>query len=401
MRTRTEVALGFSILAGLGIVAVAAGRANRVVIAEDIRPSVFNTGPAGWHATAIVLERAGVRVTRWRQRLQSLGDRLTGATVVVVQPGRPVTPGDVRTLFTAVTEHGTHVVTTGGTPLARCAGYAVDYTWSDSVRGAQSWITSGRPHIVTAPESTRTLPGDMGSRNPCPRLAVAVTEILYRTPDDSIGGVRLRTAEQGTVTILAEPSPLSNKGLRTTGRPEQLLAPLMAPGAHVIFSEFHQGASEGGSLGSDALRWSLGSPFGWTAWHLIVVAILGWLLGALRFGPITRQVIRERRSALEHVRALATALAAARGHGVAIGALVRGLQRRLVAAGHDGRAQGRGQAWLMPWRPWLAALPARLPDRQARAAAEQLIALADQGQSDAAVRAAAHSVEDVWEALHR
>jgi hypothetical protein len=107
---------------------------------------------------------------------------------------------------------------------------------------------------------------------------------------------------------------------------------------------------------------------------------------------------RQRRSPLEHVRALATALSAAKGHDVAIAALMRGLQRRLAAASGDARRRGAGRD---TWRAWLAALPQRMRDPAQRETATRLARFAEPGQTDAAVRAAAHTVEDVWEALHR
>jgi hypothetical protein len=99
---------------------------------------------------------------------------------------------------------------------------------------------------------------------------------------------------------------------------------------------------------------------------------------------------RRRRSPLEHVRALATALAAAKGHDVAIGAVVQGLRRRLMPAGQRGRSD---------WRAWVERLSQNVRSRRALDAAATLKSLTRPGQPPEGVLRAANAVEDVWEEL--
>jgi hypothetical protein len=146
----------------------------------------------------------------------------------------------------------------------------------------------------------------------------------------------------------------------------------------------------GGSLAGASLDWSLRSPWGWAAWQLAIVGVLALAAGAFRFGPVRSVVERRRRSPLEHVRALATALAAARGHDVAIGAIVQGLRRRLQPAGQRGRGD---------WRPWVAHLTDTVRRARARDAARTLGSLTRSGQPPEGVLRAANAVEDVWEEL--
>jgi hypothetical protein len=115
------------------------------------------------------------------------------------------------------------------------------------------------------------------------------------------------------------------------------------------------------------------------------------LLGAaFRFGPARPIIQRRRRSPLEHVRALATALAAARGHDVAIGRIVEGLRRRLVPS---------SQRSPTPWRDWLESLGKNLQSDRARNAVRTLKTLTQPGQTPEGVLRAANAVEDVWEEL--
>ena len=127
------------------------------------------------------------------------------------------------------------------------------------------------------------------------------------------------------------------------------------------------------------------------------VADAAFVAGAVRFGPVRVGIPRERRSPLEHVKALATALAAARGHDVAIASLVRGLRRRLQAR----TGTERGAAVQEPWPVWAARLQQGARNTELRERASALSRFAAGGQPDSAVRDAANAVEDVWEALHR
>ncbi len=89
------------------------------------------------------------------------------------------------------------------------------------------------------------------------------------------------------------------------------------------------------------------------------VGVIALLFGAVRFGPPRPAIPRKRRSPLEHVRALATALAAAHGHDVAVATIIRGLApptlpgrtnrsaSRSTVAGGPG-ADCRVTPWLRP-----------------------------------------------------
>jgi hypothetical protein len=118
--------------------------------------------------------------------------------------------------------------------------------------------------------------------------------------------------------------------------------------------------------------------------------VLALLAAAVRFGPARHVISRRRRNALEHVRALANALAAARGHDEAVALLIRGLRRRLARPGE--RIRGDAQAWL-------AGLAERVTSPVSRTAVATLQSLS-RGRADAnGVLRAANAVEDVWQDL--
>jgi hypothetical protein len=138
------------------------------------------------------------------------------------------------------------------------------------------------------------------------------------------------------------------------------------------------------------LSWSAESPWGWLVWQLALVGVLAILAGAVRFGPPRPLGEHRRRSALEHVRALATALAASRGHDVAIRLLVQGLRRRLAKTGTGLRADPHA---------WIAGLTPYLRTPRAQTAAALLAELTLPPQPAGSVLRAANAVEDLWEEL--
>lgn len=403
MRLRAELAIGLGAFAALILLAVAAGRRGAGEFSTDLRTSSFLAGPTGTQALAEVFERSGGQVTRWRQRLSRLDTaRARGTLIVVVQPLTEPTADDVNHLF-ELQSAGAHLLV-GGTNnelLLRCLGYTLDYRVTDSagVVAPSGVVRSGVwTTLSVLPDTARTLPAEMGGRQPCPSAAVATSRPMLRTQDDSVVAVHFDGTEGGgSVIALSSATLITNAGLRAPELSEWFVGELRAITPHVIFDEYHQQQGDGGAMGRVALAWSTRSPVGWMIWQLAGAGLLAFLAGSIRFGPVRQAIPRERRSPLEHVKALATALGAAGGHDAAIAATIRGLRRRLGAASGESRRQIVGRD---TWRRWLEELPVRLRDPSQRALAERLGRFAAPGQTDAAVRLAAHTVEDVWEALH-
>lgn len=403
MRLRLELLLGLVAFVALILVAVAAGNRERGALSTDLRASSFVSGPTGYQGLAEVLEQSGATVTRWRQRLQRLDTaRARGATVVVAQPVTALTAGEVVHLL-ALRDAGAHVLVAGtnNDVVMRCAGFVIDPLVSDSagVVGADGQVRTGVYGVLEeVADSARTMRTDMGAREPCPEVMVTRADTILRTPGDSIVGITLHGDDgAGTLTLLSAASVLSNAGLKVRGLPEEVVREVRARSPRVFFDEYHHDEGDGGTMGGVTLAWSLRHPAGWMLWQLAIVGLVAFLATAWRLGPVRAVIPRQRRSPLEHVRALATALGAAKGHDVAIAALIRGLHRRLATASGESRRRPARDAW----RAWLAALPGRLRDPAQRETATRLARLAEPGQTDAAVRTAAHTVEDVWEALHR
>lgn len=438
MRLRTDLAIAGSMAAALLVLAYATGRRARGTDDPDRRASSFVAGREGTRALADAAEHLGVAVTRWRQRPQALVGWIeraareeaggpatvaeshgaagsmssiapTMATLAILEPSRFLTPTErVEVVGLTTRTVGADLVLAGsqGESVARCFGYRIVTSFIDSARvappGAVGDSTAAfvHDHLVRADEIARRGDRpDMGrearpaTAGACPHVTVVRTDTLLVTASDKLAMVRLTVApHQRTVVLIGDASLLRNRTLRYSSTSPLVLDAVLPRSGRLVFDEYHQGFGAGGSMARVAIAWSARHPVGWMVWQLCVVALLALGAGAVRFGPVRAAIPRARRSSLEHVRALATALAAAQGHRVAIGAMVRGLRRRLAVSSDHVTARD-------DWRPWLAALTRHAPNGRVRDAAERLERLADHPESETAVLSAANAVEDVWHSL--
>lgn len=415
MRPRTEVALALAAFIVLALIALEAGSRRRGVVDEDPRTSSYLTGPRGLRGMAEVVERMGGTVHRWRGRTQDLQRHAQpGALLVVADPIANLQPADVFTMFEWTAAGGDLLLGGAGSERAmRCLGFTTRVRVLDSARviapgsRAGGWVHTVLRGIEDSARTIRRAPLSMGAGEAsCPEISVTDVDTLLFTDDGAPVAIRVvpvstdsgsASRTGGRVVLLSDMALLSNRGLREAAVPEYLLGELLSRGRVVVFDEYHQGFGAEGSLPSAVLAWSRSSPWGWLVWQAAIVGFLAFVAGAIRFGPVRAGIPRERRSPLEHVQALATALAAAKGHDVAIASLVSGLRRRLQSrSGPD-----RGATAREPWPQWAGRLQqsARTPELRDRAGA--LLQFASAGQPNSAVQDAAHAVEDVWEALHR
>ena len=408
MRARTEVVIALGAAAALIVLAFATGSRLRGGDDPDMRPSSFGAGRQGVRALADAAERLGVTVERWRERPQRFAERTSKARptrplrFAVLSPGQDVTAaerGEVVRL--ALQRPGADLILAGegAESVMQCFGVGITASVFDSSRVAPpgAVVDSGaawtHASLSARPDSAGKDEDEIDGE-PCPAVTILASDTLLVTRRGAPVIVQLTVApHRHLVTLVADVALLRNRTLRSASTAPLLLdAVLPRAGGRLVFDEYHHGFGPGGSMMRVTLDWSARHPLGWMTWQLIVVGLVALLVGGIRFGPIRAAIVRQRRSPLEHVRALATALSAARGHREAVGAMVRGLRRRLAA--HSGGATARDD-----WRAWLTALVARAPNAKVRANAERLVALANDSQPDTAVLDAANAVEDLWLSL--
>ena len=400
MRPRVRLVLAWAGLAAVVILAYALGRARRPAGLGDLRASTFLTGPAGARGLADALERLDVRVERWRGRVREFvaqPPRTGDFALALLAPGSGLEPTEVAALAEwHKSEAGGDLILAGNGAgeLMACFGWAPgEFSFNPLPVRSPSSPESGNPAEISVFLEPEVPPATAEPAElMCTPVPIASIDTILTAPDGRIAALRVHPADRRTsVLLLSDADLIRNRTLRETDTGPVILGLFADPYDLIVFEEGLHGFGTSGSLGRALLRWSKRSPWGWAAWQLAVIGLLALLAGAIRFGPIRSLMTRKRRSPMEHVNALATALSAREGHDVAIAALIRGLRRRLAPAQPAGADPG----------PWLRELVERAPTPAAREQAGVLLALSAPGQSGSAVLVAANAVEDLWEEMHR
>jgi hypothetical protein len=397
MRPRLELALAAGILLALGIGAVALGRRRAENADTDPRRSTYLATPNGASAWAEALGRLGVRVERYRRPSLSLGGLDREAVFAVIGPAGSL---DAR--------EGAHLAGLGGDLLLAgpgtdaamaCLGYRVaprraTLAALKAPAGAeQRPMPRARAELVQHLATTMVDSSDTydGRRVTCTIPAPTRVDTLLQTLNQRPVALRLQYADGREVTLVADDRLFRNQTLRRTAAGPIMLGLVTPRYRRLLVDEFHQGfPTSSGSLAGATLRWSVRSPWGWIVWQLVAVGVIALVASGIRFGPARSVIRRRRRSPLEHVRALATALAAARGHETAVRLMVQGLRRRLSRAGRAGPAD---------LDRWLAGLAPSLRTERGRHALATLTAVQHGAPSSAGVLEAANAVETLWDEL--
>jgi hypothetical protein len=270
--------------------------------------------------------------------------------------------------------------------------------WSDSLGVAARAGSEGRPlpavRAVLVRRSTDVSvdSSDVEDSAPvtCTAPAAHRVDTLLRTTRGRPVALRATLDDGRSVTLVADDRLFANRVVRETAAGPFALGLVVPRYDRVVVDEYHHGFDASRSLAGAATAWMLHSPWGWGILQLAGVGVLALLAAGVRFGPIQPGIERRRRSPLEHVRALATALAAARGHDVAVGLIVQGLRRRLSRAGPGARGE---------IGPWLEGLAPGVRTPRGRAALDTLTAISRRPASAEDVLLAADAVETLWEEL--
>lgn len=395
MRPRTEVTLAFAALGLLALIAVALGSRRSRQGDEDPRRSTYLAGPRGARGFAEALTRLGVRVVRERARTATVvrTPPTAGRLLAVLDPTYPLDDADAERLADYRADGGDLLLAGRGAAAAmRCFGYSVRQR-SDSSLARVYGVATGGGAVEIGPvlahgRPREPEPGELMLHR-CALTMPATVDTLLGTDDGRAVAVSLGFGGGGRALLVSDGRLFANRALRETAAGELALRLVVGHYGEVAFDEYHHGFGPEGSLRRAVLDWSAGSPWGWALWQVVAVGLLALAVSGVAFGPRRSIISRHRRSPLEHVRALATALAASRGHDVAVRLLVQGLRRRL-APGRALRADPGG---------WLASITPHLRSERARAEAGELARLISRPQSAEGVLQAANIVEDLWQEL--
>lgn len=397
MRPGTELALGAAIIVALGVGSAALGSHRGRSADQDTRRSSYLVGPSGVSAYAEALSRLGVRVDRHRRSVALLNSAGADTSRLVAFLGPTVALTTSEGRFLAALPADLLLAGPAAAPAMRCLGYDV-VPWNDDsvvVRRPPDWDSLPMPWVEwllraraarAVVDSTDVADGRVVS---CTVPAKRGVDTLLRAAGRPVA-VRLRLNRGRQVLLVSDDRLFSNRNLRESASGPFVLGLVSSRYRRIVVDEYHHGFDASGSLAGTAFGWSVRSPWGWAVWQLVTVGVLALIAAGVRFGPAQRIIERRRRSPLEHVRALATALAAARGHDVAVRLIVQGLQRRLSRAGRTGR--GAPVTWLESLDPAVQTPPGR-------EALQRLTTIAGRGASADDVREAAEDVEILWEEL--
>jgi hypothetical protein len=397
MRPRTEALAGVAILALLVTVAALVGkrRAPADESARVIQPSTFLASPGGAKGLLDAIQRMGIEAQRFRERPRELTrfEARPRQLLAILDPSKGISAPDAALLLRFGQSADLLLAGDATDDMMRCFGYKIERRFFDSVRvdgppARAPWVSAALASTDQATYTDSSRAADVG-RFTCKVPAFRSVTTLLRSSRGPVVIQLERDAGQ-RVILVADAGLLSNRALRDTDAGPFVLGLFAGRYQHVLFDEYHHGYGASGSLAEATLAWSGRSPWGWAAWQLAAVGVLALLCSAVRFGPPVPGIPRTRRSALEHVRALATALSAAHGHDEAIGAMVRGLRRRLAPPA----LRSRGD-----WRAWLAQRDRRDASPGERQALATLTALTQPRQPSSSVLHAANAVEDLWQNL--
>jgi hypothetical protein len=328
--------------AAFGIVAVVVALVAITVVVDALVPSPggprsssFATAPDGFAAWADLARRSGREVRTLRERWSD--DTLPAEGTVVVLDPDDFTRGQARALR-RFAEGGGRVVAGGMDPGP----------WIDELARGLEWERGGEEDarvLVPAPETGAASALRTGAEGRWERAGEAL-------PLDDGPIVLVRTAGEGRIALVADPSPLQNRLLDDADNAALALA-LAGPGP-VTFVESVHGYGTATGLAALPARFR---------WGLILLGLAGLLLIAARWPrlgppePPEEPLFPPRRA---YVDALAATLARSRDRASAVESVRSAARERLAR-----RAALPRDADAAAWAD--AARAAGLPDDEARA----------------------------------
>lgn len=398
-RSQAEPIIAVAVLLTLGAIAVAAGLRRNQHVDLDPRLTTYGTGPAGARGLAETLQRLGVRVVRSRVAPGSATEADPRAPLALLDPSIGLGLREGIAVAKLAETRDLMLVGSGASNVMRCFGYRVRLVvpTGDSTLALLPGppADSVRLRGLLVRDTVRTVVDSAARDDRIETSCVVPVPVRTDTLLASVAGqpVLLRLTLDGDRRILlaGDGALFSNARVRRPTVGTLVVAALADRDSTLVVDEYHHGfgVERGGSPARTLLAWSLTTPWGWAVWQLVAVGLVALIAGGVRFGPLIPLARARRREPLEHVRALATALGAAAGHGEGARWIVRGLRRRL----------GRGTA-ARDDLAWLATLRASVRTPRARDAVYTLTTTLRDPGPDAPQRAAA-AADILWEELQR
>jgi len=280
-------------------------------------PSTHTAGPAGLSALYLTAVDLGLPVDRWERPFDPLPRRVAAPTaLVVVAPSLPLRPAEAEWLEAWVRDGGRLLYVSDGFGdeflqrfglVTHLGCVSVDepsqapeacFPPDPALSGAARLLVEGTPS--EAVRHWYSLSFEDGEAEP--------GEVILPASDGDFAAARFLLGD-GELIVLSDAEEIGNATLADGGGAVLIMRSLahLARGETLWFDEYHHGHDARPSLHAQAAGFLVGTDLGGGLLQLALVLIVALAAAGARFGSPIEPEAAVRRSALEHVDALAAA----------------------------------------------------------------------------------------------
>jgi hypothetical protein len=276
------------------------------------RPTTYSAGPIGYKALYLWLKDLGIPVRRWER---SFGELTPAITVLfVVQPEVGLDPGELRAVENWVRKGGTLIVSAmPADPLMEHFGLREDLvSYKIEKERPQEVFFQPGPYIRGKREIV-----SQGH----PGLSSSKPETVIHARDRWGGLIAALKQGRGRVIAIADPMLFTNESLRKGDHARLVLDILLSHlgTGLLVVDEYHHGYGRATTVLDHFVHSNAFDPF----LQGVVLLLFLWLAKCRRFGSPRSPVMKEYRSSMEFVKAMARLFQRGQARGYALERILR------------------------------------------------------------------------------
>jgi hypothetical protein len=276
------------------------------------RPTTYSAGSVGYKALYLWLKDLGIPVRRWEKPLGELTPAIT--VLFVVQPEVGLDPGELSAVENWVREGGTLIVSAMPADLLmKHFGLREDrISYKDEKEKPQKVLFQPGPYIRGKREIVSRGHPDLTSSKP---------ETILHARDRWGGLIAALKQGRGRVIAIADPMLFTNESLRKGDHARLLLDILLCHLGRglLVVDEYHHGYGRATTVVGHFVRSNALDPF----LQGMVLLLILWLAKCRRFGSPRSPVMKEYRSSMEYVKAMAQLFQRGQARGYALERILR------------------------------------------------------------------------------
>jgi hypothetical protein len=276
------------------------------------RPTTYSAGSLGYKALYLWLKDLGIPVHRWEKPLEELTPAIT--VLFIVQPEVGPNPGELSAVEKWVQKGGTLVISAmPAGPLMEHFGLREDrISYKDERYRAQKVLFQPGPYIRGKREIVSQGHPDLTSSKP---------EAVIHARDRWGGLIAALRVGRGRVIAIADPMLFTNESLRKGDHARLVLDILLCHlGTGLLMvDEYHHGYGRATTVVGHFVRSNALDPF----LQGMVLLLILWLAKCRRFGSPRSPVMKEYRSSMEYVKAMAQLFQRGQARGYALERILR------------------------------------------------------------------------------